>query len=421
MVAAALLLSACQSGRLIGGSVPLWSRASVGVAVVGPSLSPAPPDFVSGWIPWWSGAAGRTAIENPALGGTIGDVSPFWHGIADDGSITLLGTQASLSAAVFAARSNGLTLIPSIADGTAAGVMSGILADPVSRTAHVNNIVTLVMSKGYDGIDIDYEVFAFSQRLIWAQIKPDWVAFVKELSAELHARGKLLSVTVPPVWITVTPTGVSLTRGYTVYAQDEIASSVDRLRLMVYDWSVSSPGPIAPMTWVTDVIAYSSSVVPASKLQLGVPAYGRHWVTKKNANETCPDAAIYKESVQMKNFDAVTAGHVVTRDPSGELKSAWTQVVTGPRTKPLPPPIVPPATVTIRTANNPADGAPLLPAVRLTPPSSQVTCTVQHTVFVPDAYSVDQRADAAHAAGWRGIILWAFGYESSNLFDVLTV
>ncbi len=328
MVAAALLLSACQPGRLVGGSAFLWSRASVGAAVVGPSLGPTPPDFVSGWIPWWSGAAGRTAIENPALSGTIGDVSPFWHGTANDGSITLLGTQTNLSAVVTAARRNG-PLIPSIADGTAAGVMSGILADPVTRTAHVNNIVALVMSKGYDGIDIDYEVFAFSQRLIWDEIQPNWVAFVKELSAELHARGKLLSVTVPPVWITVTPTGVTLTRGYTVYAQDEIASSVDRLRLMVYDWSLSSPGPIAPMTWVNDVIAYSSSVVPASKLQLGVPAYGRHWVTKKNATETCPDAAIYKESVQMKNFDAVTAGHVVTRDPSGELKSAWTQVVAG--------------------------------------------------------------------------------------------
>ena len=59
------------------------------------------------------------------------------------------------------------------------------------------------------------------------------------------------------------------------------------------------------------------------------------------------------------------------------------------------------------------------PALRPTPPSSQVTCTVQHTVFVPDAFSVDQRSDTAQAAGWRGIILWAFGYESSDLYQVL--
>ena len=116
MVAAALLLSACQPGRLVGDSVPLWTRASVGAAAVGPSVGAVPPDFVSGWIPWWSGAAGRTAIENPALGGTIGDVSPFWYGIANDGSITLLGTQGNLDLAVTAARRNG-PLIPTIADG----------------------------------------------------------------------------------------------------------------------------------------------------------------------------------------------------------------------------------------------------------------------------------------------------------------
>lgn len=421
MVAAALLLSACQSDRLVGGSVPLWNVQTGRTAIVRPSLGSAPADFVSAWVPWWSGTAGRTAIENPGLSSTIGDVSPFWYGTANDGSITLLGTQGNLDSAVKAARDNSLMLIPTIADGTGAGVMSGILADPASRAAHIQNIVNLVLSKGYDGIDIDYEVFAFNHPgEPWTEITPKWVAFVNELSAALHAQGRLLSVTVPPIWNVTPATGGTLRAGYTVYAQDQIAAVVDRLRLMVYDWSVSSPGPIAPMTWVNSVIAYSNSVVPVSKLQLGVPAYGRHWVTQKNANETCPDAALYKQSVQMKNFGAVTAGHVVTRDASGELTSSWTQVVTGPRTKPLPPPVVPPATVTILSANNPADG-PLLPAMRLTPPSTQVTCTVQHTVFVPDSYSIDQRADAAHAAGWRGIIVWAFGYENADLFDVLTV
>lgn len=423
MVAAALLLSACQPGRLVGGSVPSLNLAPGRAAIVNPSFGPAPADFVSAWVPWWSGAAGRAAIEDSTLSGTIGDVSPFWYGTANDGSITLLGTQTNLNSAVNAARANGLTLIPTIADGTGAGVMSGILADPATRAAHIQNIVNLVIDKGYDGIDIDYEVFAFNHPgEPWTEITPKWVAFVNELGAALHAQGRLLSVTVPPIWTVTTPSSGTLRAGYTVYAQDQIAAVVDRLRLMVYDWSVSSPGPISPMTWVNSVIAYSNSVVAQpSKLQLGVPAYGRHWVTKKNATETCPDAALYKESVLMKNFDAVTAGHPVARDASGEMTSSWTQTVTGPRTKPLPPPVVPPATVTIPTANDPADGAPLLPALRLTPPSTQVTCTVQHTVFVPDAYSVDQRADAANAAHWRGIILWAFGYETSDLFDVLTV
>jgi spore germination protein YaaH len=44
---------------------------------------------------------------------------------------------------------------------------------------------------------------------------------------------------------------------------------------------------------------------------------------------------------------------------------------------------------------------------------------VQHTVFVPDEFSVDQRSDAAQAAGWRGIVMWAMGYETDFLYTVL--
>ena len=405
------MLSACQPHRLLGDWVAPASAAAQRPVTNRPAYSTAPDHFVSGWVPYWSGASGRTAIESSPR--SIGDVSPLWYGTTNDGSLTLLGSASNLQAVVAATRAAGLPLIPGIFDSTGAGVMSGILGDPVTRAAHVKNIVDLVMAKGYDGIDIDYEVFAFDHPgEPWPAITPKWVAFVNELSAGLHAKGKLLSITVPPVW----NNGLS---GYTVYAQDQIAPVIDRLRLMVYDWSISAPGPISPMTWVTSVIAYSSSVVPVSKLQLGVPAYGRHWVTKKNSNETCPDAAIYRESVLMKNIGALAAGRTVTRHSSGELTFSWTQSVTGPRSKPVAPPVVPPAPFPVTAVNGPAGGGSLQPALRLTPPSSQVTCTVQHTVFVPDAFSVDQRSDTAQAAGWRGIILWAFGYESPNLFPLL--
>ena len=197
-----------------------------------------------------------------------------------------------------------------------------------------------------------------------------------------------------------------------------IANAVDRLRLMVYDWSVSAPGPIAPMDWVNRVIAYSSAVVPVSKLQLGVPAYGRHWVTKKNATESCPDGAIRTDSVLMKNIASATVGRVGVRDASGELKYTWSAVVSGPRTKPLTPPVVPPSSIIIAEINASAAGSPLQPALRLSP-SPWVTCTVQHTIFVPDEFSVDQRSDAAQLARWRGIVMWAFGYENLNMYDVL--
>ena len=61
---------------------------------------------------------------------------------------------------------------------------------------------------------------------------------------------------------------------------------------MVYDWSVGSPGPISPMSWVNLVIAYNDPIVPNNKLQLGIPSYGRDWGRQVNAAEICPDGAL---------------------------------------------------------------------------------------------------------------------------------
>jgi spore germination protein YaaH len=387
---AALVLSACQPNR-----------------------------FVSGWVPYWGGPNGRASIEEPGVSSLMSDLSPLWHQTDDDGTVDSYGNNSGLAATVATMQSQGVPVIPAIFDSQGTGVMSSILADPVKRTNHVQHIVNLVIDNGYDGIDLDYEVFAFGNpKIQWPTITGHWVAFVQELAGQLHARGKLLSVTVPPVW-DFTPGDGNLS-GYTVYAQGQIAPFVDRLRLMVYDWNISNPGPIAPMFWVNAVIAYSSAQVPTSKLQLGVPTYGRHWETKANSAEVCPDGAVTRSSVLMRNAAALAAANnvVPTRHTDGELTFTWNEVVTGTRGAPSPPPVwVPPSTVAT-AVTTPATGS-LQPAIRLTPPNLVVTCTIKHTVFVPDAVSVRARAEAALAAGWSGIALFAIGYESLDIYQSL--
>ena len=65
---------------------------------------------------------------------------------------------------------------------------------------------------------------------------------------------------------------------------------------MVYDWSPGTPSANAPLNlYVNPVVTYSSKVAdatgqPRSKLELGVPAYGRHW--KQSADGSpCPDGS----------------------------------------------------------------------------------------------------------------------------------
>ncbi|MEY4173768.1 MAG: hypothetical protein RI900_933 [Actinomycetota bacterium] len=342
------------------------------------------------------------------------EVSMLWYGTASNGTVPLLGGATSLANTVAAMRARGLPVIPTIYDSSPAGTMRTILADPFARANHVQRIVDLVVSKGYDGIDIDYEVFAFGDgRARWAAITPTWVAFVRELSAALHARGRLLSVTVPPVW-------AGGTSGYTVYAQDQIAPFVDRLRLMVYDWSVGVPGPISPISWVRSVVAYSSKVVPPAKLQLGLPAYGRQWATQKIANEVCPDDALGRDSITMREAPGLAAAHSAspTRHASGELTFSWEERVTGTRTTPRTPPSFTPTGTPIPVLSAASDPA-MQQATRLGVSQVTVSCTVRHIAYHPDETSIRQSAQVALDAGWSGIILWAMGYETAPVYQQL--
>ena len=99
------------------------------------------------------------------------------------------------------ARDRGVPLVPTLTDGTAPGVMAAILADPASRATHVDAIARFAADHGAEGIDINYENFAFEDgKDTWQTTRPNWVAFVRELGERLHADGRILTVSVPPVY-----------------------------------------------------------------------------------------------------------------------------------------------------------------------------------------------------------------------------
>ncbi|MBK9741242.1 MAG: hypothetical protein IPO93_17535 [Actinobacteria bacterium] len=264
-----------------------------------------PKRIVSAWLPYWMTSPANpqgvnSAVANAAL---FTDVSPFWYSATAKagGGITVRFNPSFSNGAANAGwamgqlKGAGLTVLPSIADGSGKGRMAATLADPGLRGAHVADIVALVVSNGYDGIDLDYETFAFSDgSSSWAATQPNWTAFVAELGAALHAQGKLLAVTIPPPCTTGGTCGDR--SGYWVYNLTGIAPSVDRIRIMAYDYHVGSIGPIAPMPWVRSIVSYSASVMDPAKLQIGVPTYGRAWTRKtaSGANQTtgtCPSSS----------------------------------------------------------------------------------------------------------------------------------
>ena len=283
--------------------------ALIGLAIMSSALvMPAAhadggPKIITGWMPYWMTSPAKPAgITNAvANADVLKDVSPFWFSAVSGGAAGVTvkfnpnfgGAEANAAWSVAQLRGAGLAILPSIADGSGKAKMAATLADPVRRTAHVSDIVNLVTSRGYDGIDLDYEQFAFADgRASWAATQPNWTAFVNELAAALHAQGKLLSVTIPSPCDTTNKCGG--TNGYWVYNLPGIAASADRIRVMTYDFHYNSPGAIAPIGWVTTSMQYAATQAPANKLVVGIPAYGRSW-TKKTGNSfqlsgSCPSS-----------------------------------------------------------------------------------------------------------------------------------
>jgi spore germination protein YaaH len=248
-----------------------------------------PRKILTGWLPYYSMKTYLPAVLNNA--DLIKEIMPFWYTLKYDGKtkkavVTDVYKTANPSVPITeplaALRNAGMTIIPTISDGTDKLVLANLLAKPVSRKQVVDAIVATVASQNYDGIDLDFEGFAFiDPNTTWKTTAPNWVLFVKELSAALHAQKKIISITTPYLF-----NPAEAQKGYFVYAWAQIAPFIDRLRIMTYDYSTSRPGPIGPVAWTEKTVKYAISIMPASKVYLGLPGYGKDWVTKVEG--VCP-------------------------------------------------------------------------------------------------------------------------------------
>ncbi len=313
----------------------------------------------------------------------IKDVSPFWYGLLSESNIrdkyTLGRYTKPITAAIADLRQRGFVILPSITDDQPVRVLAGILADEARRAVLVKSIRDLVAKYDYDGIDLDFEKFYAKgeTRANWVAMKPNWVSFIKELSAALRADGKLLSVTTPPDFDRATKRA-----GNWVYAWAEIGPHIDRLRIMAYDFSTVTPGPIGPLEWTEDAVKYAVTQMPASKVYVGIPAYGRDWITKVDG--VCPKAFATsivvggRAALTMRdavNLPSIYGGAAVYNATIGENRFNYQKAYTDPT-------------------------------------NSAITCTATRTAWYPDERSFAARALLVGKYRLGGIAIWSFGKES---------
>jgi len=212
----------------------------------------------------------------------LDEVDCDWYTIGADGTVSAGPENLAL---VANARKHGVqafatvTNRPSSRGSFTASIARQVLASPASQQHAIDSLVSLAEAKGYDGVDLDWELIPVADRDAFSR-------FATDLAAALHAQHRLLSVAVfaktsePGRW-----------DSQKVYDYRALGAAVDELKIMTYSYSGpwSSPGPQAPLAWTRAVIDFARTLVPADKIYMGLPFYGYDWskdgVTALQASE----------------------------------------------------------------------------------------------------------------------------------------
>lgn len=334
---------------------------------------------VDAWAPYW--AFDRSIPDIEQHGDLLHEVSPFVYLATGAGQVGLDPAADSdlVDQFVDDARAQGIAVVPSILDAMPAGGMADVVTDPVSRTVHVDAIVELVEQEDFDGIDIDYEQFAFADdRVSWASTRPAFVAFIAELADALAPAGRTVTVSIPPVY----DDGTTNASGYWVYDYRGLAEHVQHIRVMAYDFSGQAAGPISPLEWVQRSIDGTVQAAGSpDKIVLGIPLYGNN-VPVGTEGVCPPDALVGRTAVTIRSVDDLIERRNATPEynaTNGEWSFLYPLEVT--------------------------DGV--------------TSCTQTRQVNYVDSDGARARIDLAIEAGLAGVSLWALGYEDDSLWEAI--
>ncbi len=221
-----------------------------------------PPGMVLGYFYDPGNSANAFAMLErylPVLTGII----PFWYTIHRTGSIS---GQTNPEVLQLAEKHNLWTfaLVENMQGQT---VFGPLLNNADARQRAIDNMLTLVEDNGYDGVNLDWEGIAPSERAAFT-------SFVQQLAQVFHRHGYYVTLSVPA------ETSNNPLNSWTgAYDYRSLGQSADLLMIMAYDehWAGGSPGPIASPAWVQSVLNYAISVIRPSKIILGIPGYGYDW------------------------------------------------------------------------------------------------------------------------------------------------
>ena len=274
----------------------------------------------------------------------VSDLAPLWYHLMADGSLRDLSTN---SLKVWA-RKHGIALTPLVINN--AGT-SAFLLNAKARNAAVTGLAAMLQRENYAGLNIDFE-------LLKPQARRGLDLFMRSLHQRMMAMHKVLT-------IDIIPAGRRRQAGQ-AYDFRGLARNSDKVVLMTYDAhdDGSTPGPVAPLAWVTKRVKLALSLgIPRSKLVVGLADYGYDW----------PAHSVHAATLGLQQIDAMIAARHITVQRTADGSPHFTYTVNG----------------------------------------------VQHTVWYEDARSILPKIQLARRLGVGGLAVWMVGFETAAYWHAL--
>jgi spore germination protein YaaH len=259
------------------------------------------------------------------------------------------------------------------------GVNSAIgdmVKDPIKHADNLMTDVAPVMKKyGFTDLNLDVEYLDVASE----EARMHFTQFVKQVKNNLkEQRLGTLSIDISPT---------AFIKNYLVNPK-EISKYVDSMIIMGYDYHFQGSyvtGPVAPLFGTETVsefdiktaIEKALSIIPASKIILGIPLYGYEWETlgENPRSPVIPGTGLTASSLRVEKLLQECA-----------------------------------------TCSAQFDSVALEKYVVY----KDIDANSYHQIFYPDSETMSDKIKFAQKYNLGGIALWAMGYEDSTILDPLS-
>lgn len=152
------------------------------------------------------------------------------------------------------------------------------LTSPVAIQRALKSLLTLCQQNHFYGVQFDFESVALTD-------KSALTHFYQSGAELLHKNHFVVSFAVAPT-VSDGPFQTAFQkRMYEnwsgAYDLKALSHSADFITLMAYDQHVGkvTPGPVASIRWVNELLKHTLQFIPPEKLSLGIPVYSGFWYT----------------------------------------------------------------------------------------------------------------------------------------------